>query len=84
MVTGPALMPFKVGVPPTKGTVEPCGIYTFVCDRLAFEPSLTARLMNTPPAPAAVPNVTGNEIEPPGATVRLDARMIPVGAVTVT
>src|ERR1700680_3082257 len=75
MVADPKLMPFTLGG--TGGAVAPAGIKMFAGVTVSFEVSLLVSMRMTPPAGAAVANVTGNGTDWPGATVTLAGSMIP-------
>ena len=75
MIADPMLTPVTVGA--RLGVDAFCGIKIFSGAIVAFDGSLLVRVMNTPPAGAAVPNVTGNGADWPGGTVTLAGKMIP-------
>jgi hypothetical protein len=85
IVADPALLP--VTIVTTRGAVTvPSDTKSVDGNTVAIEGLLVARVMNTPPAGAAVPNPTGKFTVSPGATVALAGRTIPgtAGIVTVT
>ena len=74
-VAHPRLMPFTAGA--RLGIKAPCGMKMFEGATVTVEGSLLTSEINTPPAGAAVDNVTGNDADWPGATVVTAGRMIP-------
>ncbi len=64
MVTDPGFRPVTWGG--EGGCVWPCSMYTLVLSRFNREPSLTVRVMRTPPCAAALANDTGKSTVWPG------------------
>ena len=77
MVAGPKLTPVTFGV--TGVVVIPCEIIIFAGDTVTFVGSLLTNEMNTPPAGAAVPKVTGKFSVSPGINVIAAGRIIGAG-----
>ncbi len=76
IIADPALLPVTVGA--TRGAlVAPSGMKKFEGHAMAIEELLLASVMGTPPAGAAVPNVTGKLSVSPGVTVTFAGRSIP-------
>ena len=78
IIADPMLAPVTTGA--RLGADAFCGINIFSGATVAFDGSLLLNVMNTPPAGAAVPNVTGNGPDWPGGTVIFAGRMIPDSA----
>ena len=81
MVAGPKLTPVTFGV--DAEVVIPCEIIIFAGDTVTFVGSLLTSEMNTPPAGAAVPKVTGKFSVSPGINVIAAGRIIGAGLKTV-
>jgi len=85
MVAEPALMPRTVGTR-FDGLVALAAIEKFEGDAATTAELLLARVMDTPPAPATVPNMTGKFTVLPAVIVTPEGRRMPpaAGWVTVT
>lgn len=68
----------------TDGAVEPAGIKTVGDEIVTFDESLLTRITVTPLAGAAVPIVTGNAADCPGASVIPDGNEMLAELTTVT
>ena len=79
MVTDPKATPFTFGA--VSGTVAPPGIRILPVT-VTFEVSLLVRVMNAPPAGAAVPSAIGKGTDCPGATVTFAGITIPLTLVS--